>query len=373
MANDQFCFSKKFILIAILLFFLVIFFYQINFLKSNQYSFYSRAAPQQVIGGTPAMANEFPYSVMIITKGINEQIVSTKNQSDGKYYFDLKDRFICGGTLINNHWIVTAAHCISNYPGLPLVDKQKIAIVINQTNKKILTTLNSKLNDQFYYRDIVSLKVHENYQIYFNLSSGMEPYNGSYINDIALLQINNPTNQTLSTGFPVLPSSYLSSILYKGGNQMISIGYGCNNSSLTPTVNPTTRQNQPFTISDVLNKITLPVFIWPVHITPTRALSPYPTVTPPLQTKITEGNKTFLIGYLDQSITRKKNTKTLCPGDSGSPTLYKYNNINYFVGVNVGSILFFEMPAVETRVDVFVNWINSNISPSPTPSRRLYP
>lgn len=93
---------------------------------------------EMVTGGTPISINERPYQVALFQNGI----------------------FRCGGSILNENWILTAAHCF-DYPSNPNIVKVGI------------TTLNQ--NNQTF--EIKQKVIHPNYSIYNN------------DNDIALIKI----------------------------------------------------------------------------------------------------------------------------------------------------------------------------------------
>ena len=52
-----------------------------------------RGRTRRVVGGTESMQGEWPWQVALLYKG-------------GQY---------CGGSLVNQRWVVTASHCFSKY------------------------------------------------------------------------------------------------------------------------------------------------------------------------------------------------------------------------------------------------------------------
>jgi Trypsin len=62
--------------------------------KSTICGLSNRSSQERIVGGTEAKQNEFPWQAWLIFPIEN-----------GQYYS-------CGGTLISNQWILTAAHCV---------------------------------------------------------------------------------------------------------------------------------------------------------------------------------------------------------------------------------------------------------------------
>ncbi|MBI4973126.1 serine protease [Candidatus Roizmanbacteria bacterium] len=107
-----------------------------------------------IINGVPAEENEFPYFAYI----------KSENNSSSKF---------CGGSLIGESWILTAAHCVKNF------ESKEIYVIIG------LNTLNTKLIAQF-ASPVAEVILHSS-----DTASSAE--------DIALLRLTNP-----AVGVPLL-------------------------------------------------------------------------------------------------------------------------------------------------------------------------
>ncbi|CAF0707715.1 unnamed protein product [Brachionus calyciflorus] len=164
---------------------------------------------KKIVGGEEANRGEWPWQIAI--------------------YF--RNRFICGGSLINSMWILTAAHCVY---------KQ------NSNSYAIVTGLHDLDNRDIYTqtRQISQIIVHPSYsQIGFK-------------NDIALMRLSQKVilnNQTLPVCLP-LPYKYYSNV------KSTATGWG------------SIRSGGP--VSKILNEVELPL------LNDIDCLKLYPTVTP---------------------------------------------------------------------------------------------
>lgn len=201
------------------------------------------AAAPKIIGGTPVQAGERTYQV-------------------GLLHADTADNFqaqFCGGTLINDNWVVTAAHCTEGETAATI---------------QVLTGTN-KLNGSGTRHAVASISVHPRY---CGSRCGFDY-------DVAVLRLATPAEKGLDHAALITPSQedrYASP-----GDDAVTTGWG----SLDDSDNP------PFPIT--LQKVTLPL----VARTACNAKKSYDgTIT----------SRMVCAGFA-------KGGKDSCQGDSGGP------------------------------------------------------
>ncbi len=110
----------------------------------------------RIVGGVEAQPNSWPWAVVIY------QITYSNDFSAPK------TKFICGGTIISEKYILTAAHCIIRQTE-----------VLGPKNFKIQIGAHD-LKKSGFFADVSEIKVHEKYTI------------TQHINDIALIKLSEP-------------------------------------------------------------------------------------------------------------------------------------------------------------------------------------
>jgi secreted trypsin-like serine protease len=83
----------------------------------------------RIVGGNEAFVRQFPFAAAIYVR-----------KDDGTYF--------CGGTLINNQWVLTSAHCVQNAVSFT-IQLGSNTLQGNDTNRIVLSTNEYVLNPDF--------------------------------------------------------------------------------------------------------------------------------------------------------------------------------------------------------------------------------
>jgi secreted trypsin-like serine protease len=144
--------------------------------------------PQRITGGTVASATAAPWQVALF----NPNVGSRASDSD-----------FCGGSVINAQWVVTAARCLTNFPGTT-----ELGVFAGSTD------LTDSLN--LYGYESTQRIVHPGFR--------------GNINDIALVRVNGNFDLSLSTLDPVvLPLDINGSTFPAVGETLLATGWGLSN------------------------------------------------------------------------------------------------------------------------------------------------
>ncbi|XP_014606685.1 PREDICTED: trypsin-1-like [Polistes canadensis] len=244
----------------------------------------------RITGGTDANKNEFPYQVSL-QYGLSSSSL----------------KHFCGGSILNEQWILTAGHCALAVPsfGIFAVKAGKHNIAHTESGEQ--------------QRIVVKQIVHENYL------GDVNPY------DIALLKLNAPLNFNSVVSPIKLPAA--GSI--PTGTSVLS-GWG--------SISTSSIAEMP----DILQKANLPL----IDISTCRqAMNKVIGSTPLHETNVCTGPLTG--GY------------SACSGDSGGPLAIKSaaNGVEVIGVVSWGVIPCGTRgaPSVYTRVSAFNSWIENKI------------
>ncbi|MFZ2025701.1 MAG: serine protease [Microgenomates group bacterium] len=307
--SSRICVSKKSTLFfAGALFLIVIFILTASRILNTKPILNNRAAekkaPLAVVGGEKVRSiNDYPYVVSIV-HGEDDQNFHVPN---GSTKYDFREKIICGGTLINKRWVLTAAHCVA---GLEQMKLYVLSHVLDLSGE-----FPAGKTEQ-YLHPVEKVYTYFSYDMFTN------------DNDIALIKLS--SDVTLPTQFANLP---IDANHYKEGTTLRALGWG----ALT----------EGGMGVDELYYVYLPV----VSTVRANQKNWY-------DGQITENM--VAAGYAD---------KDTCQGDSGGPLVEKRGEIHYVVGVTswgkgCGRV---HKPGVYTKVANYSDWINAlAFPPKPT-------
>ena len=247
-------------------------------------------ATSRVVGGNKTSIEDWPWQVSI-------RMIEPSGDFVGW----------CGGSVISNRWVLTAAHCLhANVKGSKESPHEylpdhgyKFEVIYGQTAPK-----NSK------GISVERVEIHEGYRP------------ATFANDIALLRLSQP----IRDGYQVqLSSRQLDKVFAKDGNCSTITGWGAR-----------AEKGQG---SNILMKASVPL------VSSQKCRNVYATVNPSIQ---------LCAGYEQGGVDS-------CQGDSGGPLVVRHGTSSIWIQVGVVShgtgCARAGKPGVYTRVSAYIDWI----------------
>ncbi len=234
----------------------------------------------KITGGSDAFISDFPWQV---------------------YYISGNTR--CGGTIIDENWILTAAHCATIGTG-NIVPISQMSVKVGANNPT------SSIEGKRY--NVSNVIVHEGYN-----SQSLE-------NDIALLKLTEPINFTNAVPIKLISKDDSISGATDPGVMSWLTGWGLTN------VNPSTYPTR-------LQKVQLPI------ISNAQAGTVWPSIP----------KSDIMAGYLNGN-------KDACMGDSGGPLVVPVLGEYKLAGIVSWGSTECDTYGAYTRVSSFENWIETN-------------
>ena len=233
----------------------------------------------KITGGTSADISDFPWQV----------------------YFE-SGIYTCGGSIISENWVVTAAHCTKNSNG-SAISASDMAVEVGANNPR-----NGLEGKKYYISEVI---VHEDYN------------NNTLENDIALLKLKEPLNFENAKPIKLILAEDVAEGATDPGVMSWVTGWGL--TSVRPSVYPTS-----------LQKVQLPI------VTNTQAATVWKSIP---ETDIMAG---FLNG-----------NKDACSGDSGGPLVVPVSDEYKLAGIVSWGSSNCNTYGGYTRVSCFETWIRT--------------
>ncbi|WP_026970971.1 S1 family peptidase [Aliagarivorans marinus] len=261
----------------------------------------------RIVGGDAAVPDNFPF----FTK-----VFRTSGQSA---------YLVCGGSIIDEEWVLTAGHCIYDGSSNGVYDASLFHIAVDPNG--IDTTM-----EQLY--SVSEVYLHARYVHEGQVSAGAEL---DY--DFALLKLATPNNEVDPASFPALSDTpiYDSHVLL--GEDLTIVGYGY------------TAGNAPSSVPDVLMQADIPLIsrrecgrYWPGY---------------------------EITGQMFCTFDRSKDA---CNGDSGGPVLYGQPGSYQLMGVvSWGAQSCLNSPGVYADIGSVSGWVSEVLSGNVSPDSSATP
>ncbi|KAL7630286.1 UNVERIFIED_CONTAM: hypothetical protein RMT77_019570 [Armadillidium vulgare] len=246
----------------------------------------------KIAGGIKAEINEFPWQAAL-------------------YFWK---QLVCGGSIINNLYILTAAHCFIDFRREKIwsIDVAKLLVALGSHQREDFSK-NKEMEEQSDIREIIQVIVHEKFDC------------PSFSNDIALMKMKEPLTRYSLKIIPIcLPSS------------------GRKFENISATISGWGRQHENRTLTKFLRKANVKIL-------------------PNIRCYKRVG------GIFSDDIMLCADSTHLrtCSGDSGGPLVFK-NETDRYVQIGISSFGFgcsrTYFPHVYSRVSHYLPWIKNHTS-----------
>ncbi|RWS26437.1 serine protease 27-like isoform X1 [Leptotrombidium deliense] len=245
-------------------------------------------------------------------QNVDDRIIGGKEAKRGAYPFHVafldsrSDFYFCAGTLVNNRWIITAAHCMYNenlFSFVAVVGALKMTSEAKKSHRKYA---------------IEKFKIHPNYT--------HSPY---FMYDIAVVKLKSDVVFDNYTGVACLPSNDMSDPEQIFDNLVVA-GFGKTSADSLSS-------------SEILMDVDLQ------------------------QRNQSECKQIYnrkRERYTDKHICANDQGKDVCNGDSGGPLLTRRRGSLFFVGAVSWGVICggYKYPSVFTRITAYEDWFKQYIN-----------
>lgn len=256
----------------------------------------SAQAQQNIIGGQNTTIADNPWQISMRATN-NHHIIGIRNEH------------ICGGAILTSEWIITAAHCVTNFTTNEIMGVNEITISAG------ITLRNDAISGQ--YKNVAQIIRHPNYN----------PV--TYENDVALIKLTTPLNFT-TTVAPIQFIDHASQTAV--GIEGRVTGWG---NTLVGTASTPANQLQTLEIPIISRMLANNLNTGSVNVS----------------------NKMIPLYEYGNGVSR---------GDSGGPLSIVMDGIRYLIGVSSwGEIPKDQKPTIYSNLLIYREWVAENI---PLPS-----